>query len=199
MVNFSNENKDEEVEITNEDAVNQEVELEDEELKTGDKLKQLRDKLKHCESDKMKALEDLQRAKAEFLNAKRRLEEERTQDRIRQKIAHAEELLPLCDSFQMAMGNKEIWEKADESWRKGVEAIHTQLQKLLTSYGVNKITALGEQFNPHKFEAIDTVGVDNEDEIDIVKAVLQDGYEITLGDNQEVIRPARVITGTLKS
>ena len=197
MVNKSNENDEVDIEITNEDKEIEDIELEEIEEKGADKLKKLRDKLKQCEADKMQVMEDLQRAKAEFLNAKKRIEEEKVRDRLRARIQHAEELLPLCDSFQMAMSNKEVWEKADENWRKGIEGIHTQLQKLLQSYGVSKIEAVGEPFDPHRFEAIDTVPVKDDKQVDIVQSVVQDGYEIKVGDTTEIIRPARVITGTL--
>lgn len=197
MVNKSDENNDIEVEVTKEDQAVEDIELEELEEKSGDKMKQLREKLKQAEADKMQALEDLQRAKAEFLNVRKRLEEEKLQDRLRAKMQHAEELLPLCDSFGMAMSNKEVWEKADESWRKGIEGIHMQLQRLLQSYGVSKIEALGEPFDPHRFEALDTETVDNDKEVDTVRKVLQEGYEIKVGDKTEVIRPARVVTGVL--
>jgi len=200
MVNMNNDNDEEiKLEITNEENEIDDVELEEIEEKGVDKMKKLRDKLKATEADKMQAMEELQRAKAEFLNARKRLEDERVQDRVRSKMQHAEELLPLADSFQMAMGNTEIWEKADESWRKGVEGIHKQLMKLLQSYNVEKIDALGEAFDPNRFEALDTEIVTDKKEVDTVKKVLQEGYEMKNGDITEVIRPARVVTGALEN
>ena len=196
MVKKPKESNDIDVEITDEQSEIEDLELEEVEEKSGVKMKKLRDKLKTCEADKMQALEDLQRAKAEFLNARKRLEEERVTDRLRTKMGHAEDLLPLCDSFQMAMQDKETWEKADEAWRKGVEGIHMQLQKLLQSYDVTKISALGEHFDPHRFEAIDTVVVKDKAQVDVVQTVVQEGYEMKAGDKTEIIRPARVITGT---
>jgi molecular chaperone GrpE len=110
-----------------------------------------------------------------------------------------EALLPLCDSFQMAMSNKEVWEKADKAWRTGIEGIHMQLQKLLQRNGVQMIEATGKDFDPHRFEAIDTVTVTDQNEVDVVKEVVQEGYEMQVGDAIEVIRPARVITGVLET
>ena len=198
MVNEPENNGEMDVEITNEESEIEDLELEEIEEKSGDKQKKLRERLKHCEADKMQAMEDLQRAKAEFLNAKKRLEEEKTQDRMRAKMAHIEELLPLCDSFQMAMSNKEVWEKADKAWRTGIEGIHMQLTKLLQSYNASKIEALGEEFDPHRFEAIDTEEVEDEKQVDVVLKVVQEGYEMKLNDKTEIIRPARVVTGVLE-
>jgi molecular chaperone GrpE len=198
MVNDNENMTDDEVEITNEDSDIEDIELEDVEGKSSAKLKQLREKLKQCEAGRMEVMEDLQRTKAEFLNARKRLEDEKIQDRVRTKLQHAEELLPLCDSFDMAMSNKEVWEKADESWRKGVEGIQKQLLKLLTNYHVTKIEALGQAFDPHRFEALDTQEVTDNKEVDVVQKVLQDGYEMQVGDKTKVVRPARVVTGILK-
>ncbi|MDQ5950909.1 MAG: molecular chaperone GrpE, partial [Patescibacteria group bacterium] len=153
-------------------------------------------KLKHCESEKRETLEEMQRTKADFLNARKRLEEERLRDRERSKMNQVEELIPLCDSFQMAMSDRELWEKADENWRKGIEGIYSQLEKLLTKYQVELINPLGEQFNPHQHEALSTTKVKEEKEHDKVISVIQNGYQIThLNGTTELIRPARVLIG----
>lgn len=199
MVNENNEKNEEDVEITNEDSAPEDLEIEEMEEKSGDKLKQLRDKIARLEDEKKQLQDELQRAKAEFLNARKRLDEERDRDRVRSRMKHIEELLPLCDSFQMAMSDKEAWEKAEPAWRKGVEGIHTQLMSLLQSYGVTSIhPETGETFDPHKHEAIGTEEVADEKLEDTVVTVVQRGYEMQQGDTSEMIRHARVTTGTLK-
>jgi molecular chaperone GrpE len=109
-----------------------------------------------------------------------------------------EELLPLCDSFQMAINDKDAWGKADETWRKGIEGIHLQLKNILESNGVAEVIPEGEAFDPHKHEAVGTEEVTNMKEQDVVISVVQRGYEITTGDKTEMIRPARVTTGIVK-
>lgn len=196
MVKDNNENNEVDVEITNEENNIEDIELEELEGKEADKTKKFREKLKACEEQKKEILDELQRAKAEFLNAKKRLEDEKIQDRVRTKIRHVEELLPLCDSFQMAMNDKEAWEKADKAWRNGVEGIHMQLKQLLNSYNVSTMSVEGEAFNPHRHEAVGTEAVDSKEKQDIVLTVVQQGYEMKMGDKVEIIRPARVTTGT---
>ncbi|MEZ4104585.1 MAG: nucleotide exchange factor GrpE [Candidatus Paceibacterota bacterium] len=197
MVNKSNEdNNQEDLEITNEDNEIEESDLEEIESNQAEVIKKLKAKLKTCEQDRREILEESQRAKADFLNARKRLEEERIRDRVRNKKSHIEELLPLCDSFQMAMSDKEAWEKADKAWRAGIEGIHSQLMRLLNSYGVKVINPVGEKFDPHRDEAIGTEMVENESEVDTVISVVQFGYELT--DEDEIIRPARVTTGVIK-
>ena len=197
MVN-EHDNTDVDFDVTDDENVgNDDVELVDEEATGAQKLKQLRQKLAACDEEKRQILEDAAREKADFLNARRRLENERAQDKIRYPKKHLEALLPLCDSFEMARGNKDVWEKADEGWRKGIEGIHTQLQKLIESCGVSVIDPLHETFDPYRHEAIGTTPVTDKKLQDKVIYVLQKGYEISVDDKMEVIRPARVTTGEL--
>jgi hypothetical protein len=93
-----------------------------------------------------------------------------------------EDLLPVLQSFDMAMGNKEAWEKADKNWRIGVEYIYSQLTKALSDNGLEEIKALGENFDHslHDASSYETVvdkSMDNKDSklksgllIDLLKA-----------------------------
>lgn len=199
MTNIEHENEDLEIEITeNEHTEKAEPELEDIEEAADTKLKKLRDKLAHCDEEKRQLLETSQRAKAEFLNARKRLEEERLKDKMRHKMDHVFELLPLCDSFEMAMSNTEAWEKADKNWRVGVEGINTQLMQILESYNVSLINQTGVAFDPYRHEAIGTEEVEAGMKDKVIK-VVQSGYEMKMGDKTELIRPARVTTGIIKS
>jgi molecular chaperone GrpE (heat shock protein) len=58
-----------------------------------------------------------QRAKADLLNARKRDEEEKKEYIKFANERMIEDLLPVLQSFDMAMGNKEAWEKADKNWR----------------------------------------------------------------------------------
>lgn len=190
------ENSDVDFDIENEDDIeHDELELADEEETGAQKQKQLRQKLAKCDEEKRQIMEDAARAQADFLNARKRLEGERALDKIRFTKKHIEAILPLADSFEMARSNKEAWEKADETWRKGIEGIHTQLQRLIESYKVSIIDPTGEAFNPHKHEAIGMTPVTDKKLHDTVTTVLQKGYEMDVDGNMEVIRPARVTTG----
>ncbi len=199
MINKNDNETDIELDITNtEDIESDETELVDIEENSDIKLKELKEKIVRLEYEKKEILDDSQRTKADFLNARKRLEEEKIQDRIRQKKRHIEELLPLCDSFQMAMSNKEAWEKADETWRSGVEGIYNQLTKILESYNVSPLNPVGEIFSPHLHEAVGMEEVEDEKLKDKVITVVQSGYEIKTGDTTELIRPAKVTTGKIK-
>jgi molecular chaperone GrpE len=195
MVN-KHEKDDVELDVTNdEDMKIDDIELEDLEEKGADKIKKLKAQIKEGEEERRKLQDDLQRTKAEFLNARKRIDEERANDKIRHKKKHVEELLPLCDSFNMAMSNKEAWEKADEAWRKGVEGISSQLDRIVASYGVTAVNPEGDAFDPNIHEAVGTTPTDLKEMDHKVVSVLQPGYVITEGDRTEIVRPARVIIG----
>ena len=164
-----------------------EPELESIEQAEGQKIKSLKKKLKAVETEKKQLLEDLQRAKADFLNTKKRLEEERERDRNKSAEGHIRDLLPLCDSFELAKQDKEAWEKIDASWRQGMDAIHSQLKSILEANQVEPIEPIGQPFDPARHEAVE-VRADEKVATDTVLAVVQTGYII--GDS--VIRPAKV-------
>ena len=197
MVNKKQENEyQDDLEITNEETELVEPDLEDIEEKEKVIISSLREKLKNCEASKRDLLEETQRIKADFLNARKRLDEEKDRDRERMTIGYIESLLPLCDSFQMAMANKEVWEKAEEKWRKGIEGIYAQLQNILSSFSVKTINPTGEHFDPKLHDALSTIAVDNEKDHDRIISVVQLGYELVKGDGTtEQIRPARVVIG----
>jgi molecular chaperone GrpE len=183
-----------ELEHMDEDAAIDE-ELEDIEENSEQKIKELRNKLKACEKEKSEHLENLQRAKADFLNGKRRLEEERLRDKERAITAQIEKLIPLCDSFHMAMSDVKAWEAIDATWRKGIESIKNQLDAILTSYGVVEVHPQGETFDPNLHEAMTNVPTQNKDEHHKVMQVIQNGFIRKMGDSTELIRPARVTVG----
>jgi len=178
---------DEENDVVSESVHEDDVEIEELESRSEDKLKKLKAKLRQCEKEKASHLEEFQRAKADFLNSKKRLAEQLDKDTERVANNFIEKLLPLCDSFDMAMSDTKSWKKCDESWRSGIEAIYTQLDSILRSYDVEKIGEKGEMFDPNKHEAVSTAESDETQEIII--EVLQSGYK----RGEHLIRPAKVI------
>jgi len=197
MAQKEHENNEEFEDIADEMTESTEPELEDIEESEAGKLKKLRDKLKQAEEDKRSAMEELASVKADYLNARKRLEEDAVRTIERKGNQHLEDLLPLADSFAMAMSNKEVWEKADENWRKGIEGIYAQLLQILRDGGVESVDPTGEQFDPNLHEAISTQEV-ADDQVDEILSVMQLGYQIVKGDQKRALRPARVIIGVAK-
>ncbi|OGG41856.1 nucleotide exchange factor GrpE [Candidatus Kaiserbacteria bacterium RIFCSPHIGHO2_01_FULL_46_22] len=179
-----NTENDIEVDEITEDYVD-EIDEEGIEELSQEKLKKLKEKLRQSDKDKMAALEELQRLRADFLNARKRLDDEKIRDRERVKIDHIERLLPLCDSFGMALQDRGFAD-LPANLQKGIRGIESQLSSILKSYGVDEINPEGLPFDPYEHEAIAQNGEGNN-----VEAVLQKGYK--LGDI--IIRPAKVAVG----
>lgn len=171
------------------EAMDIDLETEDESLK--DKIKSLRAKLAEYESEKQNLQDDLQRTRADFLNSKRRLEEQFIRDKERATDKILSELLTLVDSFDTAMVDKALWETIDARWRVGVEAIHTKLLSIFKSNNVHPFDPVGEAFNPEEHEAVSSAPVTDASKAETVIAVLQKGFK----RNNEIIRPAKVVVG----
>ncbi len=174
----------------NDDECNDELTEEEEivaEVSQTEKIKQLRAKLKESETKRLQELENLQRSKADFLNAKRRLEEEKSTIRSSEEVRLAVQLFPLLDSFAQAKADEKIWGSVDKSWRDGFLAIENQLRSILTAMNITEVEALNEHFDPNIHEAVGTKSSDHEPEV--VLEVVQTGY--MKGD--KVLRPAKVI------
>lgn len=156
-----------------------------------DLIKKLREKLKVAVEEKQKYLDSWQRDKAEFVNARKRDEEDKKNILKYSEERIVSELIPILDSFDMAMGNKEAWEKADQNWRVGVEYIYSQLLNTLTNHGLVKINPKGELFDPKYHEAVASVSTGRKDENHVVMEVVSYGYSL----NGKNIRPAQVKVG----
>lgn len=149
----------------------------EEEGDTGaDKIKKLREKLKVCEKERMEYLAGWQRAKADYVNAKKG-EEKSHSDFIR--LANKEILLDLitvADSFDMAMANKEQWEKVEKNWRVGIEYIAGQLASVFERHNLKQINPLGEKFDHNQHASVGAIPAKDASEDGIITAVIQKGY-----------------------
>jgi len=197
MVNNNDKHVENEdiIETINDDLQAEATDHEGTEVRLEDKLKQLRHKLAESEKVARDLREELARTKADFLNARRRLEDEREQDKERSIIRHSEKLLPLYDSFYLAMFDKVAWEKADEMWRKGVEGIFNQLVQLLLSYQITPFIPDREKFDPARHEALTNIPVEDETQHNIILTTIQVGFLLKTDTTERIIRPARVTVG----
>lgn len=128
----------------------------------------------------------VKRTKAEFINYKRRVEQEMEE---LAKYANKElvlKLLPIMDDLSRAQESMPE-EVARTDWAGGVKLIEKKLTGLLKEEGVSKIESLGQDFDPQQHEAL-SYEESEEYEDGKVKAVFDNGYRL----NERVIRPARV-------
>lgn len=158
-------------------------------------IKKLREKIKKLEAEKQEYLTGWQRAKADLINARKRDEEDR-----KEFLKHANEgliadMIPVLDSFDMAMGNKEAWEKADKNWRVGVEYIYSQLLKALAENGLKEVNPINEKFDHSKHEAASYEAVADEKLDHVIVGVIQKGYSL----NGKMLKVPKVKVGEFRS
>jgi len=166
----------------------------EEEKDPGEAIKEIRKKLKACESERMEYLSGWQRAKADFINQKNEFAKWKEEFVLFANKNLIDELLPVVDSFNLAFGNKEVWEKVDKNWRTGIESIYGQLESVLKKHGLSTFGAPGEIFDPVRHSAVENTETDDKERDGTVKAVFQHGFEL----GGKVIRPAKVSVFTLK-
>ena len=179
--------------IENDDVSFEEVN-EEGEVDARTTIKKLREKIKKLEAEKQEYLDLSQRTRADYANYKKEVDSGRIHDRKFAIKRFIEELLPVLDSYDMAQGNKEAWEKVDSNWRMGIEYIFGQLRSVLEKEGVTQFGKMGDTFDPLLHETMQSVEVEEEEKNETIVKILQNGYKM----HDTILRPARVHVGTFK-
>ncbi len=122
---------------------------------------------------------DLQRIQAEFLNYKRRVDRDR--DLVKQNATYSvlSGLLPVLDDIDRAREHGEL--------EGGFKAVADSLERTVSTLGLTKYGATGDEFDPNVHEAV-MHGHSPDVTTTTVDVVAQPGYRI--GDR--VVRAARV-------
>jgi len=157
------------------------------ELREVEEVEALKKALAEEEAKAGKYLSNWQRAQADFVNFKRRTEQEKG-DII--KLANAGlifNLLSVVDDMERALDNISD-ELAEFKWVDGIVLIYRKFMAILEANGVSEMKALGERFDPSLHEAVIHV----EGESGKIMAVVQKGYMM----NNRVLRPAMVKVGS---
>ena len=125
-----------------------------------------------------------QRLQADFENYRKRVLREQTALVERATEGLVEQLLPVLDSFELALANLDS-DTDVESLRKGVELVYAELLGVLERSGLEPIAALGEPFDPNVHEAVMQDDGPGEPR---VGGVLRTGWKL----KGRVLRPAMV-------
>ena len=143
-------------------------------------------RLSQLESERNEYLDTLRRVQAEFENYRKRVIKEQTALVDRATEGLVEQLLPVLDSFELALKNADAVGADDiENVRKGVELVYAELLGVLEKAGVSRIEAEGKPFDPNVHEAV----MQEEGDADpVVSDVLRTGYTL----KGRVLRPAMV-------
>ncbi len=125
-------------------------------------------------------LDGWQRAKADYVNALKRFEEEKKGAVALGRTLAAGAFLPAMDSLERAEGAGGIPE--------AFKGIARQLHDAAKTLGLEKFGTVGETFDPMLHEALSQDPTDNAGKDDTVTAVLEPGWK----SKEMVIRPAKV-------
>ena len=156
-------------------------------------VQSLREQLQRIEAQSEDRLHQWQRAQADLINFRRRVEQERSEH-----VKYANErliarLLPILDDFEraFAMLPREL---LSFTWIDGVNLIAAKLMAILQQEGLRPIEAIGKGFDPRVHEAI-VVEDGVEPYAGQVTGELQRGYWL----HERVLRPTLVKVGAAKS
>jgi molecular chaperone GrpE len=125
----------------------------------------------------------LLRARAEFDNARRRAERERSEFLQYAAMDLVREILPVLDDFERGLKV----ETADKEYAKGVELIYQRLYDNLKKMGLEPVDSLGKTFDPNLHQAVERVETEDSEDQTIL-GEYQRGYNF----RGKLLRPAMV-------
>lgn len=123
------------------------------------------------------------RSAAEFINYKRRTEQERAELVRMANGTLIRDFLPVLDDLERTLANVPA-DQAGSKWVEGVELVARKFRTLLERQGVTAIEAVGQPFDPALHEAVGGSGSHVAEEY-------QRGYRF----NNRTLRPAIVVVG----
>ena len=141
--------------------------------------------LAQLEGERAELMDVLRRVQADFENYRKRVLREQTAlvDRATERLV--QDLLPVLDSFEGALGSVAGDSPEIEKVRDGVAGIHAQLVAVLEKAGLERIAADGLAFDPNEHEAV--MQDEGEGEPHVAQ-IMRSGYRL----KGRVLRPAMV-------
>lgn len=149
------------------------------------KIAKLEEELEKAKADCDHWKNEYYRAYADTKNLRSSLERDHKEALKYRAEGFIEELLPILDSFHMALGN-EPTDPALKNYLTGFQFIYKNLVNVLTNEGVTEITPeIEKDFNPATMQAVDSVEAE---EAGKITKVYGKGYKL----RDRLIRPAMV-------
>ena len=98
-------------------------------------------------------LNNWKRVQADYLNLKRRIENEKKEIIVLANIDLVLQIIPVLDNFHRAF--KHIpQEYKNSDWVVGIKHLEKQLEDVLNNEGFERIPTIGQEFNPQFHEAL---------------------------------------------
>jgi molecular chaperone GrpE len=134
-------------------------------------------------AEKADMQERLLRARAEFDNARRRFEQQRSEYLQFAAMESVRDMLPILDDFERALKV----DTADRDYAKGVELIYQRMADTLKKLGLEPIETAGQIFDPNLHQAVERVETEDAEDQAIL-GEFQRGYNF----KGKLLRPAMV-------
>jgi molecular chaperone GrpE (heat shock protein) len=137
-------------------------------------------------------VETLRTALAELQDAKRRVERdaERQAEILRRQVL--ERLIPVLDNLERSIAAAEDRLSAEtRPLLEGMLLVHGQFLRVLAEFGLERVSALGQRFDPGRHDAVAVVPISDPSRDGFVVNEIEPAYEL----EGRVIRPARVEVG----
>jgi molecular chaperone GrpE len=149
-------------------------------------IESLREALSEEKEKAERYLANWQRAQADFINLKKRSEQERADNTRLANAILISSLLPVLDDLERALNNVSTT-LARFTWVDGIVLIHRKLQTILEGQGLERIETEGKDFDPNFHQV---VLYEDGEEGKIIEE-LQKGYMF----HGRLLRPAMVKVG----
>ena len=154
--------------------------------KSNRKFKKYEEEIEKLKADAEHWKNEYYRAYADTKNLRSSLEKEHSQAMKYRAEGFIDGLLPVLDSFHMALMN-EPTDPALKNYLTGFQYIYRNLVAALENEGVSEIAPnVGDKFSASTMNAVDTV--EDEGEENIIKRVYAKGYKL----HDRIVRPAMV-------
>jgi molecular chaperone GrpE len=134
-------------------------------------------------AEKSELSDRMLRARAEFDNARRRMDRERSDYLQFAAMDLMRDILPILDDFERALNV----ETADRNYAKGVELIYQRLSDTAKKMGLEPIDTAGKSFDPNLHQAVERVQTEDAEDQAIL-GEFQRGYNF----KGKLLRPAMV-------
>ncbi len=133
-------------------------------------------------------------AAKDFDQVRERLRRESAKDVEREKRVVLGAFLEVADNLERAVeAGAGDAPGSDVALLKGVGLVRDQCLATLNRFGVTRVDALGQPFDPNVHDALSTASVQDAAQHDVVVDVVKPGYMV----GEDVLRPASVIVGKL--
>ena len=161
-------------------------ELKEKKSKEEKKIQALEEELEKLKADVDHWKNEYYRAYADTKNLRNNLEKEHSDIIKYRAMGFIEDLLPVLDSFHMALANEPTSQEL-KNYLVGFQFVYRNLVSVLENEGVKEIAPnVGDKFSDKTMNAVDVT--EQEGEENIITKVYAKGYEL----HGRLIRPAQV-------